>query len=347
MQTARLHEVVRQKEPELKEAVEQLARGDIHGAVANLDQQGRVHQIVVREERLGAIAREYAREPQGTLVISPDNESRRELNTLIHREMQARGDVNPEERKLRVLDSRNEMTGADRQWAAQYDEGDLVRYTRGSKVLGIDPGEYARVDRVDARENRITIERENGAQQTYDPRRLSGVAVYHEVERGFSQGDRIQFTAPSRELQVANRELGTVERVSDSGNLELRMDSGREVRFNIREHPHLDHGYAVTSHSSQGQTADRVLIHVDTDKSELLVNNRFAYVSVSRGQYDARIYTNDRSELGRNLSRDNSERAATETPEQQPAVPKIEPASARGGRPTEEEQSHSLGMGLD
>jgi ATP-dependent exoDNAse (exonuclease V) alpha subunit len=125
------------------------------------------------------------------------------------------------------------------------------------------------------------------------------------------------------------------------------MDSGREVRFNIREHPHLDHGYAVTSHRSQGQTADRVLIHVDTDKSELLVNNRFAYVSVSRGQYDARIYTNDRSELGRNFSRDNSQRAATETPEQQPAVPKIEPASARGGCPTKEEQSHSLGMGLD
>jgi hypothetical protein len=29
----------------------------------------------------------------------------------------------------------------------------------------------------------------------------------------------------------------------------------------------------VTSHSSQGQTAERVLIHVDTEKSELLVNN--------------------------------------------------------------------------
>jgi hypothetical protein len=82
-----------------------------------------VHEIVVREERLGAIAREYAREPHGTLVISPDNESRRELNTLIHRQVQARGDVNPEEHKLRVLDSRHEMTGADRQWAAQYEEG--------------------------------------------------------------------------------------------------------------------------------------------------------------------------------------------------------------------------------
>jgi ATP-dependent exoDNAse (exonuclease V) alpha subunit len=59
---------------------------------------------------------------------------------------------------------------------------------------------------------------------------------------------------------------------------------------------------AVTSHSSQGQTADRVLIHVDTDKSELLVNNRFAYVCVSRAQHDARIYTNDGSELAHSLS---------------------------------------------
>ena len=124
------------------------------------------------------------------------------------------------------------------------------------------------------------------------------------------------------------------------------MDSGRKVRFNIREHPHLDHGYAVTSHSSQGQTADRVLIHVDTDKSELLVNDRFAYVSVSRGQYDAQIYTNDRSEVARNLSRDNSQRTATEVQEKRPTNPTTEPVSVRGGRPAEEEQGQSLGIGL-
>jgi conjugative relaxase-like TrwC/TraI family protein len=345
MHTARLHEVVRQKEPALKEAVEQLARGDVHGAVANLDQQGRVHEIVVREERLGAIAREFAREPQGTLVISPDNESRRELNTLIHRQMQVRGNVNPQEHKLRVLDSRNEMTGADRQWAAQYGEGDLVRYSRGSKVLGIDPGEYARVDRVNARENRITVERENGVQQTYDPRRLSGVSVYQEVQRAFSQGDRVQFTAPSKELQVANRELGTIEGVSLSGNLEIRMDSGREIRFNMREHPHLDHGYAVTSHSSQGQTARRVLIHVDTDKSELLVNDRFAYVSVSRAQHDAHIYTNDGSKLSRTLSRESSQRTATDL-EQQPTALKINSPAPNAERSGEQEYGNMLGTRL-
>jgi ATP-dependent exoDNAse (exonuclease V) alpha subunit len=188
--------------------------------------------------------------------------------------------------------------------------------------------------------------RENGTQQTYDPRRLSGVAVYQEVQREFSQGDRVQFTAPSKELQVANRELGTIHQVTYSGNLEIRMDSGRKVRFNIGEHPHLDHGYAVTSHSSQGHTAQRVLIHVDTEKSELLVNNRFAYVSVSRAQHDAHIYTNDRSKLSHRLSRENPQRTATEAREQQLEGPKIEPNSPRTENPAKQEQAQSLGIGL-
>ena len=347
MQTAHLDEIVRQKDPALKEAVEQLARGDVSEAIRNLDQQGRVHEFADRTERLAEIAREYAREPKGTLVISPDNESRRELNALIHREMQERGEVSQEEYKLRVLDSRQEMTGADRQWAAQYEPGDVVRYSRGSKVLGIEPGEYARVKNVDAGDNRITIERESGEHQSYDPRRLSGVSVYNESERVFSQGDRVQFTAPSKELHVANRDLGTIEEINGAGDVAIRLDSGREVRFNVDDHPHLDHGYAVTSHSSQGQTAERVLIHVDTDKSEQLVNSRFAYVSVSRGQYDAQIYTNDGSELARDLSRDVSQRTATESQEQEPAGEKIETVSPRHEEPKEEQtQAQGLEMGI-
>jgi hypothetical protein len=49
---------------------------------------------------------------------------------------------------------------------------------------------------VDPKENRITIEREKGTLQTYDPRRLSGVSVHREVEREFSKGDRIKLFLP-------------------------------------------------------------------------------------------------------------------------------------------------------
>ena len=67
MQTAKLDEILRQKDPTLKEAVEQLARGDVRGGIANLEQQGRVHEIVNPQERLGAIVREYARKNGGDI----------------------------------------------------------------------------------------------------------------------------------------------------------------------------------------------------------------------------------------------------------------------------------------
>ena len=218
------------------------------------------------------------------------------------------------EYRMKVIVARQEVTGADRQWAAQYESGNVVRYAKGSKTVGIAPGEYARVETIDEKYNHVTVERENGQRFTYDPRRLQGVTLYREAWRAFSEGDRIQFTAPNRDQRVANRELGSIERIDENGNLRIRLDSGRAIAFNIRENPHLDYGYAVTSHSSQGQTADRVLIHVDTKQGgEKLVNRRLAYVAVSRGRYDAQIYTNDKNALAEGLGRDFSHRSALES----------------------------------
>src|SRR6266850_2073726 len=224
----------------------------------SLDAQERVHEISHRDERLKEIAREYIRNPEGTLVVSPDNQSRAEINDVIHRSMQTAGQVAHGEHRARVLLPRQEITGADRQWAEQYEPGDVVRYTKGSKTQGLEAGEYTRVEQVNAKDNLLTVTRENGDRITYDPRRLQGVALYRETDRAFAEGDRVQFTAPFREQHVANRELGTIDKMDGSGHLQLRLDSGRTVTLKIEDHPHLDYGYAVTSHSSQGQTADRV-----------------------------------------------------------------------------------------
>src|ERR1019366_5736119 len=97
--------------------------------------------------------------------------------------------------------------------------------------------------------------------------------------------------APSPDLKLANRELGTVEGIGQDGRMSLKMGGGRPedrvVELYPATHPRLDHGYAVTSHSSQGQTADRVLIHVDSTQAHgELLNSRMAYVSVSRAQFN-------------------------------------------------------------
>jgi len=311
MKTVKLEEIVRQKDPELKEAVQQLARGNVREAINSLDQQGRVHEIRGHDERISAIAKEYANSPENTLVVSPDNRSRMQINERIHTELQGKGRVSGEQHPIRTLVPRQELTGADRTWAAKYEVGDILRYSRASKETGIRKGQYAQVRTIDAASNRITVRLQDGTDRTYDPRRQRGVSVYREETRNFSLRDRIQFTAPANDLRIANRELGVIRGIDGAGRLSLKMDSGRTLQIDPNKHQHLDYGYAMTSHSSQGQTADRVLIHVDTElAAKDLLNNRMAYVGVSRGAFDARIFTNDRERLPIALGHDVSKQTA-------------------------------------
>ena len=343
MKTISLDQIVRQKEPELRQVVEQLARGEVGAAVKNLDSQGRVHEFRGREERIDAIAKEYAKSPENTLVVSPDNRSRAEINQRIHAELQRHGSVGREEHRVETLVPRQDLTGVARTWAERYEVNDVLRYSRGSKETGIGKGEYARVVGIDAPHNRITVALKDGTERTYDPHRQQGVSVYREEPRSFSVGDRIQFTAPANDLKVANRELGTIESIGQDGRIGLKMDGGREVQLDPVRHPHLDHGYAVTSHSSQGQTAERVLVHVDTELgAKDLLNSRMAYVAISRGAHDAQLFTNDREKLPAALGHEVS-RESAHTPqlkqEQSIQAPQQEIAP-------KQEHSYGLGLGL-
>jgi len=101
----------------------------------------------------------------------------------------------------------------------------------------------------------------------------------------------------------------------------------------------------VTSHSSQGQTADRVLVHIDTEQAgEKLVNRRLAYVVMSRGRYDAQVYTNDKGQLADQLCRDVSHRTAMEpSRECVSSAHEIEPSSTRSqGHEHTQAEGHSI-----
>ena len=312
MQTSKIDHIVRQKDPSLKAEVELLAEGKTRTAIESLKNRGKVKEISDPRERIRAIAQNYVANPLGTLIVSPDNKSRHDLNAAVRQELRMKGLVGTDNHKFRVLLPRQDMTGAERGWAKRYELENVVRFSRGSRVLGIEARSYGSVVNVNIAENLLSIRRTDGSMVTYDPKRLSGVTVYEPVEREFSTGDRIQFTAPQKRLGVANRELGRIEKIAPDGRISLRLDDEKKIDFNPATHPHFDHGYAVTSHSAQGLTADRVLINADTAAHPELLNCRFAYVSVSRARLDAEIYTNDAERLGPKLTTDVSKSSAIE-----------------------------------
>lgn len=69
------------------------------------------------------------------------------------------------------------------------------------------------------------VHKEAGEIVTYNPRRLAGVSVYREAVHDFAVGDRIQFTAPNKQLGVANRDLAVIESIAPDDRITVRLDA--------------------------------------------------------------------------------------------------------------------------
>ncbi len=314
MRTSQLDQIVRQRNNlELLEAVQHLARGETVRGIEMLAQQGRITQVADPNDRIKAIAKDYAASPERTIIVSPDNRSRQLINQAVRIELQETGRLGAEQKTFSVLAHRSDMTGADREWAARYKAGDILKYEKGSNAHGIARNTTAVVLSADARNNTVTVQQEGGKPITYDPKRLKGVNAYRETDKEFASGDRVQFTAKDKDLGVNNRDLGTITKL-ENGQISVRMDGNtqRTIQFDPARMRHFDHGYAVTSHVSQGLTEGRVIANIDTDAARSLINTRLAYVAVSRAEHDARIYTNDANGLGARLATDVSKTSAVD-----------------------------------
>jgi ATP-dependent exoDNAse (exonuclease V) alpha subunit len=111
---------------------------------------------------------------------------------------------------------------------------------------------------------------------------------------------------------VANRDLAVIESVTPDGRASGRLDNNRQIQFGSRQHRHFDHCYAVTSHSSQGLTAERVLVNADTGVYPDLLNSRSGYVSMSRASHEATLFTDDSAKLTTHMNADVSNTSALE-----------------------------------
>lgn len=101
--------------------------------------------------------------------------------------------------------------------------------------------------------------------------------------RAFGAGDRLLFRRNDRELGVKNGTLGWVEHASVDA-LTVRTDDGRRVTLDPVAYQHLDHGYAVTVHKSQGVTVDRSYVLATKG-----FDRHLAYVALSRHRDDVTL----------------------------------------------------------
>jgi ATP-dependent exoDNAse (exonuclease V) alpha subunit len=110
MRVARLEMMRRQRDPELRKAVNLAANGEIAEAIGILDRAGRIQEVANTAERYASIAGEYGAATaagEHVLVVSPANQERREVNEVIRQALKERGLLDSREVAQAILVNRD------------------------------------------------------------------------------------------------------------------------------------------------------------------------------------------------------------------------------------------------
>jgi len=139
------------------------------------------------------------------------------------------------------------------------------------------------------------------------------VSVYREIDREFSAGDRIQFSAPDKALNVANRDLAVIDSIAPDGHGNTRIKARLDLAArSISILPSIATSTTATllqpqlpgTHSPARPRQRRYR------RSPGLINSRFGYVAVSRASHEATVFTDDFAKLAPQLGADVSKTSA-------------------------------------
>ena len=312
MKTAVMDRIMRQRNPELKAAVEATLSGEIGKA---FDKLGSNVAEVNPDNIAGAVAARWlklspeARERTG--VMTPSHALRQAVNEHIRERLTREGRITGPELRTQRLVSKG-YTRAEKALASNYEAGDVVAFHRPYKRLGIEKGEERRVERVDQKTRTVHLEGLDGSTVAWKPSeiggRQGGTEVYRTESMELRAGDRIRWTRNDQSLGVVNSGLAEVLGVRN-GRVTFRLEEGGTLTLTPGDPQlrHIDRAWCSTVHAFQGRTVDNVIAAMEANHPKLTTQKSF-YVEISRARDRAELVTDDAAALREQLEAVTGER---------------------------------------
>ncbi|MCY3830197.1 MAG: relaxase domain-containing protein [Rhodospirillaceae bacterium] len=312
MKTAVMDQILRQRDPDLKAAVEASLAGEIGKA---FDKLGANVAEVKADNIAGAIAARWLKlspeERERTGVMAPSHELREGINTHIRERLVREGRIAGPALETQRLVSKG-YTNAEKALASNYTPGDVVAFHRPYKRLGVEKGDELRVERVDHRTRTVHLEGPDGSTVAWKPSeiggRQGGTEVYKAETVELRAGDRIRWTRNDAGLGLVNSGGAEVLNVRN-GRVTFALEDGRRLTLTPGDPQlrHLDHAWASTVHAFQGRTVDAVIAAMEANHPSLTTAKAF-YVEISRARDRAELVTDDAQALKERLEAATGER---------------------------------------
>ena len=314
MKTATMEEIMRQRDPDLKAAVEASLAGNVRKAFEKL---GSNVAEVKPDNLAGAAAARWLRlSPEARAragLMAPSHTLREEINAIVRERLVRDGMVHGPAMKSGRLVSHG-FTHAEKSLAANYGPGDVVAFHRPYKRLGVEKGDELRVTGVDHEARAVRLEGKDGQSVLWEPSRLAarsgGVEVYKVDQMELRAGDRIRWTRNDAGLGLVNSQTAEVASVKD-GRVTFRLEDGRmlDMKAGDPQLRHIDRAWASTVHAFQGRTVDTVIAAMEANHPNL-TTQKTLYVEISRARDRAELVTDDAKALRERLEAATGERIA-------------------------------------
>jgi conjugative relaxase-like TrwC/TraI family protein len=299
-----LSTIRRQKPAAFREIVELAAAKQTDKAFAKLLELGAVTEALTDDGQLYQRAADAylasTKQGKSVLLVSPTWSEIEAVTEKVRETLKADGVIGQQDEPVMVFDSLS-WTEAQKKNASQFEPGQRLRFVRKTKHF--DRGDTVEVQAVV--ENGLRVLRSDGTEVNFIPASSAAAFDVGEArELKVAAGDWLLLQA-NHGKEFINGERVQVREIQN-GRIALADGRSLPAGFNT-----FTHGYAVTSHSSQGKTVDDVLL-VASSKSFAAVNREQFYVSISRGRERVHVFTDDADLLARRVTDSHERKAAVE-----------------------------------
>ncbi|MBC1221005.1 MobF family relaxase [Nostoc sp. UCD120] len=289
IKTAHLTQSNRQRNPDLKIAVDLIADGRVEAGFKQLETIGSIQEVspdttreIIAADYIGLTKEQRAR----TLVLAGTNVEKLALTQAIRGKLKIEGSLGATA-NITQLQALN-LTKVQLRYTHNFELGNVVMPTRNYKRRGLEKAKLYEV--VGKNTDRLILKADDGKQLEVDAN--FDKAVYQREQIEIAVGDRLQWKKNDRQLQRRNGQEFVVTAIEgDSAQIQY-LDSNRTETINLKQAQNLDYALVSTIYSSQGKTTDLALIAAD-----YTIGQESFYVAISRARHNVKLYTKDKSEL--------------------------------------------------
>lgn len=323
MPTAQMRDVFRQKIEAYRNAVIDAAQGNVTDTFSRIKEKITTNSITEHIKKMSS------EDFKDTMFVIPANSDKISVSEQIRSRLMELGEIQDtrglaEDKKTYVSILTSAQMNRVTQTDARFYQGSGAQYIQfQSNDLGFGKESLWQISSINTSTNTLTLT------NTKDPRMIESLdlnkftgendsryqfSAYRGEKREITIGDKMVWRKSNKDLKLTNGDNGIIKSINPNDGtyvVEFTKKDGikKEHTLKANDLNHIEWNYASTSFLAQGKQNSKVIGLMESHR-KFLVNQQSFYVTLSRGEIDVMLFTDNVNKLLDQIKENTGENSA-------------------------------------